>query len=283
MAITKNRTKEKYTIPFIGFGGVFYNLRKFMSILFVLFSVQCIYLMPNKETISNPFLEIFGNISSAYYYTTTTIANGTQTLSKWYTNINNLIIENVTLKFEVARLRATEEELALVRLENNLLKKQTKFVESVRYDTITARIGFTTHSLYGNNAIVHAGSNDGVQVGQVVMNADGILGRITSVSPHYSRLMLVTDFGSKISVVSSKSRTRVLLAGDNSGECKLLYAPKHSNLQVGELLLTSGDGKYYPPGLKVAIISDITDNAISAKTVAHSDSKVDFVNIIKYE
>ena len=96
-----------------------------------------------------------------------------------------------------------------------------------------------------------------------------------------SRLILLTDAGSRIPILTSKARVRGILAGDNSDSMEILYLPKSHAIEAGDWVFTSGDGDTLPPGLLVGVIKKIdTSNAVV--TMVEDVNNADIVTIMDY-
>jgi rod shape-determining protein MreC len=92
----------------------------------------------------------------------------------------------------------------------------------------------------------------------VVMDETGIIGQITRVYPWMSEVTLITDkdHAVPIQVLRTGLRAVVFGSGDISS-LSLRYMPISSDLQVGDVLVTSGIDGTYPPGLPVAKVTQI--------------------------
>ncbi len=188
--------------------------------------------------------------------------------------------DNILLKQKIASLEKMREENLIVQAENIKLKELLNFVQEQGYSYISARLLATTPGPFVKSAIISAGSMQNVEKEQVVLNDKGVIGRVIEVNANNSRILFVNDFNSRIPVISSISRERCILAGNNSNKLELLYLPENTQVKDGELVMTSGDGKYYPPGLPVARIIRTSTNDIYALPFLDVKS-LEFVSIIK--
>lgn len=191
----------------------------------------------------------------------------------------NLKEENIALRLENARLRGVEEKFSALKSENLSLKRQLNFVSEPHYNSVPARLISVSASVYRDSATIHAGLSDGVLKDQIVINDNGIVGRVIETSNRFAKVMLITDFGSRIPVISAHSRLQAVVAGIGESRARLLYLPDTTSLQVGEILMTSGDGKLYPAGLPVARVSRITADEVYVTPLVDL-SKIDFVSVI---
>ena len=108
-----------------------------------------------------------------------------------------------------------------------------------------------------------------------------MIGRVLKVMNDISSVILINDSRSKIPVITSSSRIRAILAGNNSNIMKLIYLPKDHNIKKGDMVFTSGDGDTLPPGHLVGIVSNIDANNIYVKMVESPNSS-DIVTIVQY-
>jgi rod shape-determining protein MreC len=189
--------------------------------------------------------------------------------------------ENILLKQQLASLEKAKEDNLILKAENSKLKDLLHFVREQEYSFTSARLLATTPGPFVKSAIISAGHKQDIEKEQVVLNDKGVIGRIIEVSPENSRILFVNDFNSRIPVITSISRERCILAGNNSSKLELLYLPENTQIRDSELVITSGDGKYYPPGLPVARIIKSSNGEFYALPFLDIKS-LEFVSIIKY-
>ena len=105
--------------------------------------------------------------------------------------------------------------------------------------------------------------------GTPVMTHSGLVGRVLRASVSASTVLLLTDPTSRIAVLSQKSRTAgVLVGGGGRDPLEMLFVGHNADIEVGELLVTSGLDGVYPKGLLVAKVVSVTKyDELSFKTV----------------
>jgi rod shape-determining protein MreC len=280
MAIIKNREKESPSIT--TFVVALPDFCRRGALLFAtLLSLALLYNLP--EAPQQRFaLEISGSLNSAISSSIRAITNEIRKIFSYFEYLENLRAENITLKLEIARLSSIQQRASILENENKSLKDALNFVNKLDYRYMTAPIVSVATDIYSQSAIVQAGTNQGLHKDQLVMSDKGLVGRIVDLSNNYSKVMLVTDFDSRIPVISSHSRLQTVIAGTGNKLARALYLPEHSGVQVGETLLTSGDGKNYPAGLPVAKVSRIENGEVYATPLVDL-SKLDFVTILFQE
>lgn len=277
MAILDNRSKTHSVLT--GFNIALLNIvRRFSAVFFILLSLQLMYFQP-KETLEKTTLEFTGNITNVFITIFKTGIRAIQGVVESVDYMHDLKEENIALKLENARLRGVEEKFSILKSENFSLKRQLNFISEPQYNSAPARLVTVSASVYKDTAIIHAGSSKGVLQDQIVINDNGLVGRVIETSRHFSKIMLITDFGSRIPVISSHSRLQAVVAGIGESRARLLYLPDTSLLQVGEILMTSGDGRLYPSGLPVARVSKIIEDEVYVTPLV-DPGKIDFVSMI---
>ena len=99
---------------------------------------------------------------------------------------------------------------------------------------------------------------DGVFVGQPLIDADGLLGQVVEVSPLNSRALLITDATHSIPVQVNRNGVRAIAEGIGSlTSLEIHHVSATTDIQEGDLLVTSGLGGRFPVGYPVAVVSEI--------------------------
>ncbi|MBM3294977.1 MAG: rod shape-determining protein MreC [Candidatus Aminicenantes bacterium] len=118
---------------------------------------------------------------------------------------------------------------------------------------------------------IDRGAARGLGVNMAVLDARGrLVGRIIPpVGKGEATVQLVTDDGSAVSVVTETSRVLGILSGDGkTGQCRLKYVPAtNESVREGEVLLTSGFDRVFPPGLRVARVLSVRPDASLFKRI----------------
>jgi len=96
----------------------------------------------------------------------------------------------------------------------------------------------------------------------IVLSGEGLVGRVAQVGHHASRIMLITDITSRIPVVLENTRTRAILAGDNTDRPRLIYVPAGTQVSPGDRIVTSGHAGAFPAGISVGVVSSVGDSSI---------------------
>jgi rod shape-determining protein MreC len=171
--------------------------------------------------------------------------------------------KNKELELENTKLFNKLVNLSGVVYENERLKRLLNYIETKDYKYISAKVVGSTSGPFYDSVIINVGQNDNVKKGQAVVSEEGLVGRIIEVGEKSSRILLISDINSNIPVIGSQFGERSIMAGSNNELPRLMHLPDESKSAEGEIVLTSGDGDMYPPGLQVGTIH------IDSKGVKH--------------
>jgi rod shape-determining protein MreC len=124
---------------------------------------------------------------------------------------------------------------------------------------VTARVTAESDGPFALTLLANAGRAQGVEAGSVAVNEGGLVGRVILLGQRSSRILLVTDYNSRVPVVGEVSGLRGILRGGNNGLGVLVDLPEVADFAEGERVLTSGEGGAFPRGLVVGEARKISD------------------------
>jgi len=166
---------------------------------------------------------------------------------------HSLIAENEELhrqhQFDAAQLL----QLQTLQAENQQLRNLVDLPLRNEFATKIVEISYAERDVFNRRVLVNKGDNADIRIGQVVMDDVGIVGQVTRVYPWLSEVTLITekDHAVPIQVLRNGLRAIVFGAGDTS-QLSLRYMPVSADVQVDDMLVTSGIDGTYPPGIPVA-------------------------------
>jgi len=250
-----------------------------------LFAIALLLILVHKIDIG-----VFSGISKGVFYITTPIihtitlpAKGLSYAYKKTSEIINVYKENQRLTKENDELFLLKDNIKALKAENALLKNMLHHIDIPQIKSRTARVISENGNAFAKSLILYLGkAHKEIKPGYAVLTPNGMVGRIDIVSGKYARVILITDINSKIPVVSEKSRDRGILTGTNTNELRLIFTPLLSELQPGDLLVTSGIGGGLPPDIPIARIKEIKMDSITA-TPLFNTSKIEIVKILLYD
>jgi rod shape-determining protein MreC len=163
--------------------------------------------------------------------------------------------QNMALRRQVEADRNRIIEAKAVAQENVRLKKLLKLVDEDSTDLLSARLIASSASSARRFARLNAGSWQGVRPGMPVRASEGLVGRIHSVTPNSSDVLLLTDASNIVPVRRASDNIPAISTGlgDGSVEIRALTAGRNP-FKPGDLLVTSGIGGVYQPNIPVAVV-----------------------------
>ena len=193
--------------------------------------------------------------------------------------IHKVYQENKNLVKQLAEERNKTVIETEVLQENARLRKLLGFKKEIVHEVVPAQIIARDISFWSRWIVLDKGSNDGVRPGMVLVNDQGLAGRVISAGAHVSRAILIIDGESRVSVIVQTTRDTGLLEGrgDESPLVKLL--PLGSTVKPGDAVITSGLGGAYPKGLPIGYVETIREDKDGLHLVATVKPFVDFNKI----
>src|SRR5262249_15029570 len=137
---------------------------------------------------------------------------------------------------------------------------------------------YTGRDPFSQKVFLNKGTDGGISAGEAVIDADGVVGQVTRVFPFMSEVTLVTDKDHAVPVRVVRSGVRSVLFGSGAGRPpELRFTAPNADIEVGDVLVTSGIDGTYPPGLSVAQVVSLERDTgqmfarITAKPLAGVD------------
>jgi rod shape-determining protein MreC len=206
------------------------------------------------------------------------------TINQGVENVKDLTVireENLRLQRENARLLQWQMVARKLEAENAALKALIATVDDKRPRFISARVIAGTLGAFSNTMVVNAGSAHGLKKGQAVLSDAGLVGRVIEVSNQSARVLLLTDINSRIPVVISSTRTRAIMAGNNTTRPKLIHMSPKARVSPSERIVTSGQGGAFPPGLPVGVVAAVSDGGVEVQLNARYH-QIEFVRVADF-
>lgn len=185
--------------------------------------------------------------------------------SGYFVEIDRLRDENAEMRrIEAANARALlqTEQLAT---ENAQLRQLLGMRERTPVRSTVAEVLYDARDAFSRTLVVDRGQQHGVQAGQPVIDAQGVIGQVTRAHPLSSEITLVTDRNSTVPVEVRRTGARTLAWGGNlPGTIELRFLPVVTDIREGDELVTSGLDGLFPPGLPVGRVVSVAPGSTSA-------------------
>jgi rod shape-determining protein MreC len=244
------------------------------------------------------FLVVTGILAlalSGYFSPVTNIFGGSLIdLQTWVSTRYLAITDFLTVPRDVGALRQQNAEYVaeIARLQAQVIELQNKVAQT---DTLAALVDFSRSNptntykaaaVIGRDSspflryvIINRGSNDGIRQGMPVVTNQGLVGRVDAVISGASRVQLITDPSSLVSVFLQNSEADAIMKGSVSGELTLDMLSQDAKVQAGDVVLTSGLGGEYPPDLLIGQVGNVRKRESDLFQEATVQPVVDFTRL----
>jgi rod shape-determining protein MreC len=180
-------------------------------------------------------------------------------ISEVYALISRPFQVEITIEQRLTNAKIQELETKVVELEKQqqLLKQLAGYVEQQKKPVVTAPIIGRSADYWWNQVFIGRGGEDGVKKGDVVTGVGGLVGRIIDVTPHSSRVLLISDPNSRVGTSVSRSRHLGYIQGQGSQIVVMRFFEKVPDVKVGDTITTSAVSPLYPPGLPIGKVQSL--------------------------
>ncbi|WP_417656507.1 rod shape-determining protein MreC [Pseudidiomarina aestuarii] len=191
--------------------------------------------------------------------------------------------ENEALSQELQELQMAVQRLNFLENENARLRQLLGSDVRQTSRRMVAEVVAVATDPFSHQVVVNKGFANGVYEGQPVLDDRGIVGQVLSVGRNTARILLLADQSHAISLRAERNDIRVLAQGfGDLQRVELKFIPHSTELEEGDVLLTSGLGGVFPEGYPVArIVSIDRDERLQyAKVLAEPFSQLDRIRSV---
>jgi len=175
---------------------------------------------------------------------------------------SELSAENRRLKEQNLIQSARLQRQVALEAENTRLRALLDSTAKVSGRVLIGEIMSIDMNPFRHRITINKGSNDGLYVGQALIDADGIIGQVIRDQFFSAEALLITDIDHALPVEIVRSRLRTIAVGTGDLErLSLPFLPRNADVVDGDILVTSGLGGTFPPGYPVGIIDTIAGDS----------------------
>lgn len=169
-------------------------------------------------------------------------------------------LRNENAELRAGKLRDAQALLGLeaLRAENEQLRRLLEAREKLQTGSVAAEIVYAGRDPFSRKVIIDKGAQAGIRAGQPVVDADGVLGQVTRVQPLLAEVTLIVDKDHPVPVQVVRNGLRGVVYGSGDGTTlELRHMASNAEIEVGDVLVTSGLDGLYPRGLPVARVARV--------------------------
>jgi rod shape-determining protein MreC len=166
--------------------------------------------------------------------------------------------ENDRLKNELAQLRSERTKLVELEVENHRLADLLELREALAMKAVAARVIGGDATGLARTLILSQGSRAGLHPQMAVISTDGVVGKLITVSPNASRVLLINDHNAGLDAIDQRSRARGIAAGGMDQGLSMKYVDRTGDVKPGDAIITSGMDGIFPGGLLVGEVKQVS-------------------------
>ena len=173
-----------------------------------------------------------------------------------YIGLRHTEQENQKLRDQLAQLELRNHQLEgqaaeAVRLSRLLaFRQENPSAQMVAAEVIGASADSSSHTIF-----INCGERDGLRRNMAVITPDGVVGRISEVSPHVAQVLLITDKESGVGVLFADTRAHGVVNGAGEPQLHMDYVRADERVSAGEQIVTSGEDRIFPKDLPVGTVA----------------------------
>lgn len=224
--------------------------------------------------------KIIVRLSTPIQWLASEAARGLSNIWGDYVYLVDVKEDNARLGSQNARLRERVRKLEELEEENRRLKRLLDLRTSVRTDVISAQvIGKDTNEFFRIARVTLDKDSRNVALNLPVISPDGVVGTTLKVSGDTVDVRLVVDAGSGVDIVVQRTGARGFVRGTGDESkylCSVEYVQRTDEIEVGDLLVTSGVGRRFPKGIPVGTVTQVVKRDFGIYQQVFATPAVDF-------
>jgi rod shape-determining protein MreC len=195
--------------------------------------------------------------------------------------VSDIYLENQDLRDENIKLLQWREAAQRLLLENERLRSILKVPLREIPPLATAHVIGMGGGGFERNVLINAGAKDGISADMPVIDEVGLVGRTIQIGYWTTRVLLITDFSSRVPVRLERTGDVAIAEGLNEPFLRLRFISAEADVKIGDRVVTSGHGLLFPPDLPVAQVASIEDGIILLTPLTLLEA-LDYVRVMDY-
>jgi len=247
-----------------------------LSLLFVLmsFSSRTRYVGETRTMFERTVMTIFSPVPKFVNW----IGGTAQDMHQGYLDMRRAVNENVELRRKVASLTTENLKLRQSGSDMRRLRSLLSYSEQFDFETSMAQTIMLDTAGRFKSIIIDRGSADGIEVNDVIANANGLVGRVVLTTKDLAKVQLVTDNNCSVGSLVERTRRQGVVRGNGSTNLQLFDIPALADVAPGDRVLTAGIDGTFPKGIPIGTVVRAEPGQSLFKTVTVKPA-VDFGTI----
>ena len=234
-----------------------------VGIVILLLAVPFFFLRANMKapTNLNALDRVILRISAPIEFAASSLARGVSNVWESYVYLVDVKADNERLAYDNARLREQVHHLEQKDAENRELRRLLQLRESIPGDLVSAQVtGKDFTEFFRVTRVVLDRGSRNIRPNMPVLSPDGVVGAVQRVAGDAVDVQLAVDAAFGVDVEDERTHARGFVRGTGDPSryaCKVEDVDSRDEVEIGDLLVTSGKGKKFPKGLPVAKVTKV--------------------------
>jgi len=256
-----------------------FDVRKvFLAIVAIVLPLLAVNMQRKTEEelwFTKPFTWTSGWVQKGY----SSFSSGVRGTTAMYIDLINIKVQNKGLQRENAELRAQLGSMTELKMENERLSKLLGFKQSSNLELLAARV--IGHDLLPDHKTISIdrGTVHGIKKNMATITTGGVVGYIYRTEATTSQILLLDDRYAVIDAIVQRSRARGFVEGYARDQVRLRYLKRSDDVQVGDLIVTSGLDNIFPKGFPIGTVTSIDKSRYGMTQEVELKSVVDPMNL----
>ena len=209
-----------------------------------------------------------------------TLARGAGGIWNDYVYLADVKQDNERFAYDNARLREQVHGLEQAQVENRQLRRLLQLKDSMPGDAVSAQVVSKdfTEFFRVTRLVLDKGARD-VRPHIPVVAPDGVVGSVLHVAGDTVDVQLAVDAAFGVDVEDERTRARGFVRGTGDPArygCKVEMVDSRDEVEIGDLLVTSGKGRWFPKGIPVARVTKVLKRELGRDQDVDAAPTVDF-------
>ncbi len=223
-------------------------------------------------------------ISAPIEFAASSVARGISNLWDDYVYLVDVKQDNAKLSYENARLREEVHRREQAQVENQQLRRLLQMKEALPGDSVSAQIVGKdfTEFFRVTRVVLDRGAPRDIRTHMPVVAPDGVVGAVMHVAGDSVDVQLAVDAAFGVDVEDERTKARGFVRGTGDPAryaCKVEMVDSRDEVEIGDLLVTSGKGRWFPRGIPVARVTKVSKRELGRDQEVEAAPTVDFSRI----
>lgn len=234
--------------------------------------------------LGNEVRSALGTVATPFRYCFTQAAEAVDGFISYFREFDAINAENRILKDKNAELQDKLRDVEAIKEENEWLYAYLGLKrEHIDYEFESAMVIGRESGNYMTVLTLNRGSMHDIEANMPVVTEKGIVGYVSEVGANWCKAVTILETASSVGAYAKRSGELGLVEGvyelKDDGICQMSYLPSDADIKVGDIILSSGIGSFYPRGLVIGTVTELVPDEFSRSLIARIKPSADLTDL----